>query len=152
MASPRSEARRHLDARLDGFRPLVDEPRPPRGWVRAIRDALGMSGAELGSRMGVRQSTVDQLERSEANDTIKLDSLRRAADALDCDLVYALVPRTSLEATVQAQGRRVAARRISAVAHHMRLEDQAVDDRDAGVQLNALAAELVDRRGLWSDP
>lgn len=152
MTSNRSEARRHLDARLDGFRPLVDEPRPARGWVRAIRDALGMSGAELGSRLGVRQSTVDQLERSEANETIKLESLRRAADALDCDLVYALVPRTSLDATVQAQGRRVAARRISAVAHHMRLEDQAIDERDAGVQLNALAAELIDRRGLWSDP
>lgn len=152
MTSTRSEARRHLDARLDGFRPLVDEPRPARGWVRAIRDALGMSGAELGSRLGVRQSTVDQLERSEANETIKLESLRRAADALDCDLVYALVPRSSLDATVQAQGRRVAARRISAVAHHMRLEDQAVDERDADVQLNALAAELIDRRGLWSDP
>lgn len=152
MASPRSEARRHLDGRLDRFRPLTDEPRPARGWVRAIRDALGMSGAELGSRMGVRQSTVDQLERSEANETIKLESLRRAADALDCDLVYALVPRTSLDATVQAQGRRVAAHRISAVAHHMRLEDQAVDERDADVQLNALATELIDRRGLWSDP
>ncbi len=152
MTSTRSEARRHLDARLDGFRPLVDEPRPARGWVRAIRDALGMSGAELGSRLGVRQSTVDQLERSEANETIKLESLRRAADALDCDLVYALVPRSSLDATVQAQGRRVAARRISAVSHHMRLEDQAVDERDADVQLNALAAELIDRRGLWSDP
>lgn len=152
MTSSRSEARRHLDARLDAFRPLVDEPRPARGWVRAIRDALGMSGAELGSRLGVRQSTVDQLERSEANETIKLESLRRVADALDCDLVYALVPRTSLDATVQAQGRRVAARRISAVAHHMRLEDQAVDERDAGVQLNALATELIDRRGLWSDP
>lgn len=151
MTSKRSEARRHLDARLDGFRPLVGEPRPARGWVRAIRDALGMSGAELGSRLGVRQSTVDQLERSEANETIKLESLRRAADALDCDLVYALVPRTSLDATVQAQGRRVAARRISAVAHHMRLEDQVVDERDAGVQLNALAAELIDRRGLWSE-
>ena len=111
-----------------------------------------MSGAELGSRLGVRQSTVDQLERSEANETIKLESLRRAAEALDCDLVYALVPRTSLDATVQAQGRRVAARRISAVAHHMRLEDQAIDERDAGVQLNALATELIDRRGLWSDP
>lgn len=90
-----------------------------------------------------RQSTVDQLERSEANDTIKLESLRRVTDALDCDLVYALVPRTSLDAAVQEQGLRAAARRLASVAHHTRLEDQAVDDEDANVQLHALAGALA---------
>lgn len=151
MASDARDARRHLDTRLDRFRPLTAEARPARGWIRAIRDALGMSGADLGARLGVRQSTIDRLERSEANETIKLESLRRAADALDCDLVYALVPRSSLEATVRAQGERVASRRLAAVAHHMRLEDQSVDAEDLSVQLNALTDELIDRRGLWSE-
>src|SRR5262245_27532719 len=90
-------ARRTLDARLRdrSIRELAS--RPPRGWVRAIRDALGMSSRQLANRMGQSQPAVTKLERSEASGGARLDSLRRAADALDCDLVYALVPRTSLE-------------------------------------------------------
>jgi predicted DNA-binding mobile mystery protein A len=144
-------ARRHLDARLDPLRGLANQARPPRGWVRAIRDALGMSSTELAGRMGVRQSSVSELERSEELETVKLETLRRAADALDCDLVYALVPRTSLEEAVRAQARRKAERYLAPIAHHMRLEDQSVGDDDAAAQLEELAAGFVDRRGLWSE-
>lgn len=145
-----SLARRHLDARLNAFRPLADEPRPHRGWIRAVRDALGMSSTELAKRIGVSQSTVVALERSEERGSIGIDSLRRAADALDCDLFYALVPRTSLDAAVRAQARRKAVRHLSPVAHHMRLEDQRVGD-DATAQLDELADRFADRRGLWAE-
>lgn len=118
--------------------------------MRAIRDALGMSGAELAARMGVRQQTIQDLEQSELHETIKLETLRRAAIALDCDLVYALVPRQGLDIAVKAQARRKAADHLERVAHHSRLEDQAVDETDEASQLDALAAEYIDRRGLWS--
>ena len=147
-----AQARRHLDPRLQRLQPLVQEARPTRGWIRAIRDALGMSSTELASRMGVSQSTVPDLERSEVHDTIKLETLRRAADALDCDLVYVLLPRTSLDDAVHAQARRKASRHLAGVAHNMRLEDQSVDDADASNQLDQLGARFVDRRGLWSEP
>ena len=75
------------------------------GWIKEIRLALGMSAAQLARRLKVRQSTVAKLEKSEAEETISLQSLRKAAEALDCTLVYAFVPRTSLEACVQAQAR-----------------------------------------------
>lgn len=148
MALRNTGARRQLDARLETLRPLAGEPRPPRGWIRAIRDALGMSTTELAKRMRVAQTRVSSIERAEADGTIKLDTLRRAADALDCDLVYFLVPRTSLDSAVQTQARRKAAASLRHVAHNMRLEDQAVDVKD---QIDDLAAELVDRRGLWTD-
>jgi predicted DNA-binding mobile mystery protein A len=83
MATSQAQARRQLDRRFDRLRPLLDEPRPHRGWVRAIRDALGMSGRELAGRMGVAQATEAELEASEAQGTIGLGSLRRAAEALD---------------------------------------------------------------------
>lgn len=101
--------------------------------------------------MGVRQSTIADLEQSELHDTIKLETLRRAADALDCDLVYFLVPRSSLDDAVKAQAQRKAARHLRNIAHHSRLEDQAVSHADTTAQLDELAAGFIDRRGLWSE-
>jgi len=146
-----SQARSRLDPRLQRLRPLVSEPRPHRGWIRAIRDALGMSSIELAARMGVIQQSISDLERSEVHDTIKLETLRRAADALDCDLVYYLLPRTTLDDAVTVQARHKAARLLGSVAHHSRLEDQAVSDDDTTAQLNELAAGFIDHRGLWSE-
>ena len=139
-----------MGPRLEQLGPLVDEPRPHRGWVRAIRDALGMSSTELAARLGVIQQSVPDLERSEVHGTIKLETLRRAAEALDCDLVYFLVPRTTLDKAVKDQALRKAAQHLRPVAHHSRLEDQAVSDDDTAAQLEELAAGYVDRRGLWS--
>ena len=109
-----------------------------------------MSSAELAARIGVSQQTVPGLERNEMRDTIKLETLRRAADALDCDLVYFLLPRTSLNAAVKEQALREAARHLDPVAHHSRLEDQAVADDDFAAHLDELAAGFIDHRGLWS--
>ena len=140
MATSQAQARRQLDRRFDRLRPLLDEPRPHRGWVRAIRYAAGVSGP---------RATEAELEASEAQGTIGLGSLRRAAEALDCELVYFLVPRRSLQEAVEHQARRVAAEHLARIGHHSRLEDQALSDTDAAEELDALAADLVDRRGLW---
>jgi predicted DNA-binding mobile mystery protein A len=152
MSFSRSAARRHLDAQLEPLRSVGSLPRPVRGWIRALRDALGMSSSELARRMGVSQQAVPEMERSEINDTIKLATLRRVADALESDLVYAIVPRATLDTTVEAQARRRALEHLGAIAHHSRLEDQAVNDDDTDAQLDELAARFVDRRGLWSGP
>ena len=150
MASNRDQARRQLDERLQRFRPLVDEPRPHRGWIRAVRDALGMSSTELAARIGISQQTVHDLELSELHDTIKLETLRRVADALDSDLVYFLVPRKSLDEAVIEQARKKAAEHLAPIAHHSRLEDQSLTSDDAAAELDEVAAQFVDRRGLWS--
>jgi predicted DNA-binding mobile mystery protein A len=146
----RDNARRHLDARLERLRPLAAVARPPRGWIRAVREALGMSTTELAARMGVSQSRIPELERGEVGGSLKFATLERAAEALDCDLVYALVPRTTLEASVRAQAQRQATARLAGIRHNMRLEDQEVAQADADDLIDELAAELVDHRGLWT--
>ena len=78
---------------------------PPKGWVRAIREALGMTGVQFARRLRVTPQSAEALEKSEANGTIQLKTLRRAAEALDCRLVYALVPNSSLEDNVAARAR-----------------------------------------------
>lgn len=148
MKSQREIARHRLDERLARVPELA---RPNKGWIRALRDALGMSSADLARRMGVSQQRVPAIERGEQDMTIKLDTLMRAADALHCELVYALVPRTSLENMVQNQARRQAADLLRRVTQHSRLEDQQPTDADLAGQIEELAAELAEKRGLWND-
>src|SRR3546814_5831719 len=114
--NPRTRARARLDDRLRSLRPTQRYAVPPRGWLRAIRDALGMSGRQLGKRLGITPQSVAELERSETLGTIQLKTLRRAAEALDCTLVYALVPNASLAATVEARARKVALRDLARVS------------------------------------
>ena len=144
-----AEARRSLDRTLA---PLLKLPRrrPQRGWVRAIRDALGMTAEQLGDRIGVTQSTVQRLETSEAADTIQLNSLRRLAEGLGCELVYVLVPRETLSATYDAAARDVARRELARVSHSMALEDQAVDDAGDEERLRQFIAEELDPREIWA--
>ena len=148
MKSQRAIARDRLDERLARVPELA---RPNKGWIRALRDALGMSSTDLARRMGVSQQRVPAIERGEQDMTIKLDTLMRAADALDCDLVYALVPRTSLDDMVADQARRRATDLLGRVTQHSRLEDQQPTDADLAGQIEELAAELAERRGLWRE-
>jgi len=110
-----------------------------------------MSTTELAARMGITQSRVSAIEHGEAQGTIKLETLRRAAEALECDLMYVLVPRTTLSDAVHRQARRKAAAHLRNVQHHMRLEDQAVLGAEED-ELEDVVRELIDRRGLWSTP
>lgn len=146
----RTQARRQLDKRFTQMNLLTIGPRPHQGWIRAIREALGMSSTELAARMGVVHQAIREFEKSEVKETIKIETLRRIGEALDCQVVYALVPRTTLEGAVESQALRKATMRLARVSHHSRLEDQEVGVDDAAVQIEELAKELIDRRGLWS--
>jgi predicted DNA-binding mobile mystery protein A len=117
--------------------------------MTAIREALGMSARDLAHRIGVADSTIVRLEASERAGTVQLNSLRRAADALDCDLVYALVPRRPLDEIVQEQARRQAVKVLTSVHHTMLLEDQVPADAAMRDLLDDTIAEQVDRPGLW---
>lgn len=144
-----SEGRRALDRALLPFRKLPRR-RPPRGWIRAIRDALGMTAEQLGDRMGVSQPTVQKLEVSEVEDTIQLKTLRRAAEALDCELVYALVPREPLRKIYDTAARELARRELGGISHSMALEDQAIDDDDEDERLRRYIEDELDPRELWA--
>jgi predicted DNA-binding mobile mystery protein A len=140
-------SRELLDSHFDEWRQLRGLARPPRGWVRAVREALGMSAAALAARLGTTPGAVTRLEQSEAADRIRLDTLRRAADALGCDLVYLLVPRRPLTAVVRDRARELAHQQIAAVEQTMRLEDQATG-RTSELE-DQIAKQLLQRGGLW---
>ena len=89
-----THARRRMDERYRRLGPLSEMGRPHRGWIRAVRDALGMSTTELARRLGVSQQRVTALEQGELRLSIQLNTLKRVANALDCELVYAQVPKS----------------------------------------------------------
>lgn len=101
-------------------------PRPPKGWIRALREAMGVSTGEISQRLRANRSLAAQQERAEVDDRITLRSLRACAEALDCDLVYAFVPRgPSVDETLAARVRAAASQTVRRVEHSMALEDQA---------------------------
>jgi predicted DNA-binding mobile mystery protein A len=147
------DAIRHLDKRFVALRPLAASPNPPKGWLRAIRDALGMTTTQFARRLGVSQPRIIELEQSEASGHVTLHTLQRAAEALGCRLVYALVPERPLAEIVGDRAKLVAERQSTSVEHTMRLEDQAVQGKKARVGLRRqVIGELLRRPArLWDD-
>jgi predicted DNA-binding mobile mystery protein A len=76
--------------------PIGEFARPSPGWLRTLRGTLGLTLAELAQRLKVTPPAVRSFEQAEAEDRITLASLRRVADAMDCELIYALVPRSGV--------------------------------------------------------
>lgn len=146
----RKKARQRLDERLLPLKPEDQFLAPPKGWIRAIREALGMSGVQFAARLGVRPQSVEALEKSEASGSVKLETLRRAAEALDCTLVYALVPNTSLENMVRSRARAIAKRDLGRVAHTMKLEAQGTDDADLEERIEDYIRDNLNERDLWN--
>jgi predicted DNA-binding mobile mystery protein A len=141
-------SRLSLDNRFVELKPVTRFTPPVRGWIKAIREALSMNTAQLAARLKVSQPAVVTLEQSEVKGTIQLATLRRVAEALDCTLVYALVPNKPLETMVQEQTRKVARRRLKSVEHTMLLEDQSLEPAGLEAQIDAYVAD-IDPRSLW---
>ncbi len=110
-----------------------------------------MTAEQLAKRLGVKQPSVVAFEQSEAKGTIELATLRRVAEALDCTLVYALVPNKPLEQTVRERARLFARRRCEPIEHSMALEDQKVQRKETEAQIDEIVRETNPRR-FWDEP
>lgn len=110
-----------------------------------------MSASQLARRLGLTRQAVAQMERSEADGSIRLDTLRRAAAALDCELVYALVPKASLEQVVDQRARSLAWRTAQITRRTMSLEDQSGGAEDEEFLVGELAEELKSSGRLWGE-
>ena len=144
-AQERALARRQIDKRLKSLQNMGLFARPPRGWVKAIREALGMTARQLGERMGVSPQRILKIEEAEVSGSVTLESLERTARALDCQLVYVLVPRKPLEALTRERAEKLARKQVEITAHSMALEDQSVDASEEHAQVEALTRKLLER-------
>ena len=145
-----AQARRELDRKLAAANLDPISARPRGGWIRAVRTALGMSQQVLADRLHISGPSVVGLEKNEANETISVGKLAEVARALDCRLVYALVPNTSFESTVQSQAERVAAQTLAYVDTTMGLEDQSVESQRHAERLATEARRVIEANRQWT--
>ena len=142
---------KQMEELLQPLRRLARAQVPREGWVRAVREALGMSAAQLAARINVTRQTVRDLEHSEATGKITLESLNRLAAALRCRVIYALVPEKPLDEMQRARAREIADSLVKPVSHSMKLEAQSVSEREEQRQKDQIVRKLLegDPRKLW---
>ena len=144
-----------IEKKLGPWTLLRTDKVPPSGWIKAVRGALGMTSRQLAERVGVKQSNITRLEEREPSGKVTLELLARAAKAMNCKLVYAVVPDdryADLETIVDDQARALAQQLVRRTEHSMRLEKQGVDAADLARQAQSLADDLkskMDSR-IWS--
>jgi predicted DNA-binding mobile mystery protein A len=126
---------------------------PATGWIRTIREALGMSAAQLAQRLGVSRDAVYKLEERETGRNVTLKQLDKAAEALDCEVLYALVPRQSLEQTIRDRARHQAEQHLRATNASMGLEAEGVEANDFATAVSSASSytEALTDRHLWDD-
>lgn len=143
--------RKSLDLKLRAFSKALSMTPPKSGWIRAVRESIGMTTVQLAKRMGIQQSGATLLENRELTKKVSLDILQRAAHAMNCELVYAIVPKESLEQVVDLQAQKAAKKILQRTTHTMELEQQGAGVAETNLHLEELVMELknnLDRR-LW---
>jgi predicted DNA-binding mobile mystery protein A len=118
---------------------------PRAGWIKAVRGALGMNTRQLADRVGVQQSNITRLEEREPTGKVTVERLARAAQAMNCKLIYAIVPNdryADLEAIVEERAKDLARQLVLRTEHSMRLEKQGADDDDLAKEIDSLTNQL----------
>lgn len=138
----RKLVREQLDKRLEKIKPLASL-NLENGWIKVIREALGMSTKQLGKKVGIDQSRISRLENAEIENDLKLSSLKKIAEGLNMKFVYGFVPTNSLEELVREQARRIALKRMAKVNHTMRLEQQELSEDQKQKALEDLIQKIM---------
>lgn len=140
-----------VDATLRQVRRNTIPPPPKNGWIRTIREGLGMTQTQLAKRLGITRQALGGLERGEVSGTITLDRLRRLAEALHSRVDYVIVPDISLTEMRRSRAIEIAETQLKRVSHSMKLEAQDVKQREAKRQLTRLVDEILSEnpRKLW---
>jgi predicted DNA-binding mobile mystery protein A len=143
------QLQRLVDEAADRHPPL----RPPEGWLRTVRKALGMSGAQLAKRLNVTRARVAQAEFAERSGAATIKSMRAMAEAMGCRFVYAIVPPERTEDLILAQARKKAKALVGTASEHMALEDQLLSKEKITEQVDQFARELAQKLSsdLWDD-
>lgn len=138
----RKVTREQLDKKFEVLQSFVGFI-PQQGWIKTIREVLGLSASQLGKKVGIDQSRVSRLENAERSGNLKLSSLQKIAKGLNMRFVYGFVPETTLEAMVREQARRIALKRLKTLDSTMRLEKQALSEEDKKKALDDMIEKIL---------
>jgi predicted DNA-binding mobile mystery protein A len=146
----RRQYQRAVDTTARNFSKLQT---PPEGWLRTVRNALGMSGAQLAEKMGVTRARIAQAEHAELSGSIMLKTMEAMAKAMGCRFIYAVIPEGRVEDIIMAQARKKATALVATASKHMALEDQSLPDEQIAQRVERLTHEIARDMPpkFWSD-
>jgi len=137
--------RQLVDSKLSPFLGLRDVM-PNQGWLKTVRMALGLTSAQLAKKIGTQAPGINQFENNEVTKKATLGSLDRAARAMNCRLVWAIVPEPgygSLSEIVEYRARRLAEKTVRTVDQTMKLESQGIHSEDSSKKIIELTMDLI---------
>jgi len=142
---------RQISQQLCQWQATLNLPKPHHGWIRHIRKALGMTTAQLAKRLNISRSRVVHIEQAEVKGTITIQSLKNIATAMECELVYAIIPKDSLEEIIKRQAFNIAKEKIDYISHSMALENQQLSEQQNNEQVQAIVKLLLEGspKKLW---
>lgn len=146
--------RNQIDRYLAEYNQIKQMPTPKQGWIKYIRNALGMTAEQLAKRVGVNRRRLVKIEQAEVHDAITVKTLREVAQALNCKLILAIVPRTSIDQIIKEQATQYVKKHLKEVSHHMALESQSVTDQKAvEAQIEDLVQQYLSKslKIIWDD-
>ena len=126
---------------------------PAGGWLRTVRQALGMSGSQLARRLGVTRGRISQAEAAEQTGGVTLKTMKSMAEAMNCRFVYAIVPAKEVGLVIKERALKKAKQRVQAATVQMALEAQALAQEKLDIEIERIARELADTMpaDLWND-
>lgn len=137
-----------VERRLKSISVAFKDAKVRPGWIHYIRHALGMTLEKLAERAGVSAPTAAQAERGEAKGKITVDTLKKMAEAMGCEYVYAFVPRKNIKVTLKEMALQKARRILLEADTQMTLEDQRVE-QDLKMRIERLAKTLIEKGDVW---
>ncbi len=118
---------------------------PKEGWIRTVRKALNMSGAQLASRLNLSRASVSNAEKAELAGGITIKKMEQIAQGLGCRFVYFVVPENSIEDVLSEHAQKKAEEIVSLASQQMALESQALSYEQLRFEVDRLKRELLNK-------
>jgi len=137
-----------IERRLKSIRVALKDARVRPGWINYMRQALGLTLQKLAERAKVSKATIAQAERGEAKEKVTVETLKKLAEAMECEFVYAFVPKKTIKIILKEKALEKARRILLEADTHMTLEDQRVE-QDINARIARLADTLIKKGDIW---
>lgn len=137
-----------VNRRLRAIRKIIPYTQVRPGWIRYIRSSLNMTLKQLAEKTGLSLPSIAQAERSETAGRASIATLKKMANAMECEFIYAFVPKTDIDELMKQAARAKAKRTLTSADIHMTLEDQRVE-QSMQERVELLANKLLEKGDVW---
>ena len=136
-----------VSKKIEAIRPALKEASVHPGWIAFIRKALGMTYEQLAKKVNLHTSTVSDAEKREADGKVTVETLKKYAEAMGCDFVYAFVPKVKLEDFIKEKAREKVIERFKEANIHMALEGQETEITESTIEREV--NEIFGTKAVW---